>query len=118
MSEKPATALIFTYGTLRVGESPPKSLLAWWPDRIKAEAFFGYDYPAIVDVAKTENWITGQVQLISASEIRALDEYEETHLGIYRRIPTITERRFQVFTYEFIREPNESNSFESNRSTF
>lgn len=73
----------------------------YFHDLLAGDLFDLGDYPAAVSLGKCDHMIPGYVITIDAEEFRELDQFENVHLGEYRRVEVITLSGCQVFAYEF-----------------
>jgi gamma-glutamylcyclotransferase (GGCT)/AIG2-like uncharacterized protein YtfP len=96
--------LLFAYGTLQPGFSPPKSVSAAWPDRVKGELYDLGEYPVAVKIEDGTEWIEGHTLELDADELPTLDEYEDVEGGEFARRLTETEAGHVVWVYEYVRE--------------
>lgn len=93
--------LLFAYGTLQPGFSPPKSMSNAWTDRVHGVLYDLGDYPAAVLIDKSMHWIEGQTIEIDADELPALDAFEDVEGGEFLRKLVETEQGFVAWVYEY-----------------
>ena len=90
---------IFGYGTLELGEDPPKTVILDFDDKIWGDMFDLGDYPAAINVGVSENIIQGQVELIDEMELAKLDKREFPE---YRRTKVTTFKGYSCWVYEWL----------------
>ncbi len=102
MSKK---CLLFAYGILKPGFSPPKSISDSWEDRVAGDLYDLGSYPGACRIGESENWIHGVTLEIDEDELPELDDFEDVDSGEYRRILVETEQGFFAYIYEFLGTP-------------
>lgn len=98
-------ALLFAYGTLMPGHSPPRSMSAHWPDRIKGRLYDLGEYPGVTDVGQADALVEGFTVEFDADELDALDAYEDVESGEFTRRVVVTEAGHTAWVYELTRKP-------------
>lgn len=98
-------ALLFAYGTLMPGHSPPRSLSASWPDRIHGKLFDLGEYPGVTEVGTAREFVEGFTLEFDADELAALDAYEDVESGEFTRKLVTTETGHVAWVYEFSLPP-------------
>lgn len=93
--------LVFAYGTLMPGHSPPRSLSQAWPDRVRAVMYDLGAFPVATRVGEAPGWIHGMTLEIDADELAALDEYEDVEGGEFARKLVETEQGHMAWVYEY-----------------
>jgi gamma-glutamylcyclotransferase (GGCT)/AIG2-like uncharacterized protein YtfP len=93
--------LIFTYGMLQPGASPPRTASNFWRDRLKAAMFDLGPYPVAIHVGTAPDYIDGFVVEIDADELTDLDDFEDTDSGEFVRKTATTEQGYEVYVYEY-----------------
>lgn len=96
--------LLFAYGMLQPGASPPRSASNFWRDRIQADMYVLGPYPVAVRVGVADATIDGYVVELDSDELPDLDQFEDTDSGEFVRKTVTTEQGFEVYVYEFGRE--------------
>jgi gamma-glutamylcyclotransferase (GGCT)/AIG2-like uncharacterized protein YtfP len=99
MAEK---CLVFVYGLLKPGIQPPRSMSQSWADDIEGVLYDLGEFPAAVQVGAAGSRITGYTIEIDTDELTALDEFEDTETGVYRRIMVETGLGHFAWVYEYI----------------
>jgi|LauGreDrversion4_2_1035121.scaffolds.fasta_scaffold1392180_1 gamma-glutamylcyclotransferase (GGCT)/AIG2-like uncharacterized protein YtfP len=94
--------LLFAYGVLKPGFSPPKTVSESWEDRVQGDLVDLGSYPGACRIGDSNNWIQGITLEIDEDELAVLDEFEDVDSGEYRRILVETEQGFYAFIYEFL----------------
>ncbi len=98
-------ALLFAYGTLMPGHSPPRSMSAHWPDRVRARLFDLGEYPGVTDVGTAPEFVEGFTIEFDADELAALDAYEDVESGEFARRLATTEGGHVAWVYELAVPP-------------
>ncbi len=96
-------ALLFAYGTLMPGHSPPRSMSAHWPDRIQGKLYDLGDYPGVIEGGTTEDVVEGFTLEFDADELSALDAYEDTESGEFTRKLVTTGAGHVAWVYVYTR---------------
>ncbi len=94
--------LLFAYGVLKPGFSPPKSVTESWDDRVRGDLFNLGSYPGAARLGTSTQWISGVTLEIDEDELADLDDFEDVESGEYRRILIETEQGFHAFIYEYL----------------
>lgn len=93
-----ARALLFVYGRLMHDYEPPASMVSWTKDSVRGFMFDRDQDPAIVRAGdKSEPWCEGELMVIDADELPALDEVE---LG-YIRKSVSTKAGYKAWVYQY-----------------
>lgn len=98
-----AKCLVFAYGLLKPGHTPPRSVSQHWPDRIPGLLYDLGNYPAGIQLGHAASWIEGITMELDQDELDLLDEFEDVESGEYRRIVVTSEQGFDVWAYEYMR---------------
>ena len=98
MAEK---CLLFTYGLLMPGRSPPKSCSEHWPDRVKGRLYDLGQFPGATGLGQGDGWVEGATLELDADELPTLDEFEDTDSGEFRRVLVTTEAGYIAWAYEY-----------------
>lgn len=95
--------LLFAYGLLQPGYSPPRSMSQSWPDRIRGQMYDLGAYPAAVQITHASTWIEGHTVEIDVDELPMLDEFEDVGGGEFSRRLVETEQGHTAWVYEYQR---------------
>lgn len=93
--------LLFTYGMLQPGASPPRTASNFWRDRLKGELYDLGAFPVAVKVGAAADLIDGFVIELDRDELPDLDDFEDTDSGEFVRKTVTTEQGFEVYVYEY-----------------
>lgn len=93
-------ALLFAYGTLMPGYSPPRSLSAAWPDKIHGKLFDLGAYPGVTEAGTAPEVVEGFTLEFDADELAAIDAYEDVESGEFTRKLVATEAGHTAWVYE------------------
>ncbi len=93
--------LLFAYGKLQPGASPPRTASNFWRDQLRAELYDLGPYPAATRIGTADDVIEGFVIEFDTDELTDLDDFEDTDSGEFVRRTATTEQGFEVYVYEY-----------------
>lgn len=96
--------LMFVYGLLKPGIQPPRSMSQSWEDEISGLMYDLGEFPAAVAPGTGAGRIAGFTVEIDTDELSALDEFEDTETGVYRRVMVETAKGHFAWVYEYLLE--------------
>ena len=97
-----AKCLLFVYGLLKPGFSPPRSVSAQWQGRVRGRLYDLGAFPAALALgADGEPWLDGVVLELDADELPELDHFEDVESGEFRRLVVTTEQGDIAWAYEY-----------------
>ena len=98
-----ARCLVFVYGLLQPGFSPPRTMTRHWPDEVAGLLYDLGPYPGAVTIGEAVGWIEGSVVEIDERELARLDEFENVAAGEYVRVRTTTRSGHEAWIYRYQR---------------
>ena len=92
--------LLFAYGMLQPGHSPPRTMTRCWQDHVAGTLYDLGPYPAAVSIGTSGETIPGYVLEIRADELPAIDLFEDVAGGLYERVETTTLGGWRTWIYQ------------------